>query len=620
MRKWLRRYYQQYLDAVRSLTFADRDTAEEWATWMRKQWEENGKISISQQKGLLWEVRSALKADLGDEHVALKTMKFSTGEWIEANRPTSQRIAEQNSKQRILTPRVVNAIVTKGTQILSSREWADIAAGLAVLTGRRSTEVMKTATFTPKTDYSVTFSGALKRKGEQTPVVFEIPTLCRAEYILKAIQRLREVVPTNHLTETQVNNRYSRSVAQSCNHHFADLVEPPVGKDNLYTHLFRKIYATIATYFYCPLDVDDAEYRAEIQGHFSGHENLSLAERRSIASDRNYRAYIILDEENKSQKGTRLHWQGVKVIEAFAATSSQFSQQPEFIERQRKEQAQSTMTSNKPEKRDFTSLSIWRDEKERWNNVLNEIVPEQANRKEDRVSLLLEWIENQLNNQDGTPPANSTVDASVPALNSKLQEHDIAIAQLRGELEVLKIRLSRGGEDSLQENRITELERENTALRLERDQAIAKLDQFRTLLTENSNEESSQEQKSAAYDNEEISYSTASVLEQQSSEPLKPRQRQSSDLLLDPDIERALKSIMAYNDSCTTHAEKWAISYPVMKDLLAKISKTTQSKIKAVFDAHEHQIEQHHRKHSLGQRHNRKHQDESITDVIRDFG
>ncbi|MEM7770034.1 MAG: protelomerase family protein [Cyanobacteria bacterium P01_A01_bin.37] len=436
MRSWLQKHYKHYVKQVEHLTPGDRTEAEQWAQWMRAQWDEYGMTKLTQQKDLMREVRASLKVDLkSDDHIALQTMTFTREEWIEANRRNIQRTASQNEQQVILSPKTVNTIVSRATQLLASREWYDIAAGLAVLTGRRSTEVLKTAEFSSCSEFSVLFSGALKRKGELTSVTFEIPTLCRAEYVLNGLAKLRTIITTTALSESEVNNRLSNSVAQACDRHFADIVPAPLGRDNLYTHLFRKIYATIATYFYCPPTVDEAEYRAHIQGHFSGHEHLSLAERRTIASDRHYRTYIILDDLNRTAKGIRLNWQGVRVVEDF-----------------------------------------------------------------------------RLGTED--------LDLIAPT---------------------------------------TEPKREIVAIHKKRP------------------------------------------------EPTKP---------LDIEVVEAVQAIIEYNNSCRNHADKWVISYPVMKDLLASIGKATQSKIKAVFDANSELIDQHHREHGLSSKHNRCHTGESVTEVI----
>lgn len=86
---------------------------------------------------------------------------------------------------------------------------------------------------------------------------------------------------------------------------------------------------------------------------------------------------------------------------------------------------------------------------------------------------------------------------------------------------------------------------------------------------------------------------------------------------LDSDANRALEAIMEYNNQPGRSLdEKWAISYPVMKDLLTQVGSSTQSKIRAVFEARRGEIERHHRQHDLGERHNRKHSGESISNFI----
>jgi hypothetical protein len=89
-------------------------------------------------------------------------------------------------------------------------------------------------------------------------------------------------------------------------------------------------------------------------------------------------------------------------------------------------------------------------------------------------------------------------------------------------------------------------------------------------------------------------------------------------IAVDPDALRALQAILHYNDhTATTHADRWAISFPVMKDLLKQLGKATQPKIDAVLRANVETIQQHHQKYGLGDRHNRAHQGHSISEVIR---
>jgi hypothetical protein len=87
---------------------------------------------------------------------------------------------------------------------------------------------------------------------------------------------------------------------------------------------------------------------------------------------------------------------------------------------------------------------------------------------------------------------------------------------------------------------------------------------------------------------------------------------------LDPDALRALHAILDFNDhTATSHGDRWAISFPVMKDLLKQVGKASQPKIDAVLRANHGVIREHHQKHGLGDRHNRAHQGRSISEVIK---
>jgi hypothetical protein len=91
----------------------------------------------------------------------------------------------------------------------------------------------------------------------------------------------------------------------------------------------------------------------------------------------------------------------------------------------------------------------------------------------------------------------------------------------------------------------------------------------------------------------------------------------SSSSDLDPNVNLALEAIFNYNNQSDLDKEdKWAVSYPVMKDLLKQVGAATQPKIKQVFDARRKEIDRHHQSHGLSSRHNRVHGDRSISDFI----
>jgi Telomere resolvase len=216
MRKWLQTLVDEYLPAVAPLQHSDDDRAQAiaWANWMRQHWAQHGLADLKQQRNLMTDVRSAIKMHLGTDHVALETMNFTMAEWTTINNPISEQVARRNENIVLLDN--PDAIVAQAVRLLESREWADIAAGVVVLTGRRSGEVLGSAEFRLKSQWSVNFTGALKRRGEVQRLSFEIPTLTTAERVIKALDKLRTICPTQGLSAQQINQKYSHAVATAC--------------------------------------------------------------------------------------------------------------------------------------------------------------------------------------------------------------------------------------------------------------------------------------------------------------------------------------------------------------------------------------------------------------------
>jgi Telomere resolvase len=246
-------------------------------------------------------------------------VKHEKEEWEKINRAGDDAVA----KRPTLFIENPIAIVEKAEELLNSRDWYDLAAGLAVLTGRRCAEVMKTAVFEYKTPYSVMFTGALKRGGETVTLTFEIPTLTGAEKIVASIAKLREWMPTEGMTKIEVNNHYAGAIIKSCDRHFTGLVPPREdedGKDNnLYTHLFRAVYATIAAHWFCPPRLPEGEFKSYIQGHFQILDENDPTLRNNISSGRHYSDYAIGDGNGNrdGRLGIRLGEPDVVVVEAF---------------------------------------------------------------------------------------------------------------------------------------------------------------------------------------------------------------------------------------------------------------------------------------------------------------
>lgn len=580
MQKWLQTLTDEYLQSAEKLAASDEAGFQKLALWMRDRFVAHGATELRQQRNLMTAVRAVLREKFGTEHLALQTMNFSSEEWIQINSVIAQRAAAQNESQVILSPETVNALVSRATQLLLSRSWADVAAALAVLTGRRSTEVLKTASFTLKTPYSVVFTGALKRRGEATTLSFEIPTLCQAQYVVTALSKLRSALPTQTMTPQQVN-QFADDVCAACNKYFADLIPAPEGRDNLYTHLFRKVYATIATYFDCPENVDEAEFRAHIQGHFSGHEHLTLAQRRTIESDRHYRSYCIQDENGNMRKGVRLGRQGIEVLEIFR--KQQFTDDTAMA---KKKQQTGTESREVAQGKLEGSRKRLLKRPELPADLLDQMMLSMAQRGvkgsyADVFEALLQSVDRLQAELAAEKQKNAGGLNAVNWFTKQVDELRDRIALLEQENAALKT-------SQVKPETIAALNSENARLQAELKATQGRLESIQQLF-------SPPAATAAPIAPAPAPVPTAATVPTHSA-PIAPapiaspapacpnnnsikRNPEFADSELDPDTERALFAIIHHNQSVSSNADRWAISVNAMKDLLKQIGKSYQPKL-----------------------------------------
>ena len=647
MRKWLQELVdKQYLPAIAALqdTPEGRAAAQTWADWMKQQWANHGLKALKQQRNLMTDVRNAIKHQLGEEHFALESMNFTVDEWIQINQPIDDQVANRNEHQTLLDPKAVNALVTRAVKLLASREWADIAAGLAVLTGRRSAEILATAQFEYKTPYSVTFTGALKRKGETQQLSFEIPTLAQAEYIINALNKLRQIVDTEGMDNTDINQKYSDAVARACDRHFADLVPKREGRDNLYTHLFRSVYAAIATHWYCPPRVADIEFKAAIQGHFTVLDQANPEKRRSLAANRHYSDYKMGNGEGNidGRQGIKLGQPGIEVIEMFKDKPTQ--------------NGKTAQSTDSMAKRARSLLHIFADERDRWLSVLDQLEPQEIHQPE-KTSVLLTWIEQQLKAAQSPPEADQL---SVEAVSAPPEPPATAlpvidnlasgIAFLTTELQAAKAQnteLERQRDQSKAEaagyqQQVSQLQQVNAQLQAELaqfHQAQVQLEPLLKLLqgahaqpaptAPTLSQLIAQPAAPTAISTPPTTIPAPSPTSPQAAaqaisapaaiatKPTVPKHPRRSGGT-EAKVNRIIDAILAYNNTPgLTHTDKWAISFPVVKELGKPIGATYQKVIQQVFQARQAELEAHHQRHGLGSRHNRGKDLSQLTQLIR---
>ncbi|MGL5833219.1 MAG: protelomerase family protein [Waterburya sp.] len=611
---WLRKLLGERLPQLdhRDISYQD------WFEQILEVMEQRGLVEPRQQKNYLSDIRNAIKI-LNPSHPALEIVNFDKETWIEINNNDTERIAQRTTKL-LKDP---NAIVQVAIKLLKSYQWSEIAAGLAVVTGRRCAEVIQTAIFENKTPYSVMFTGSLKRRNEPVKCVFEIPTLCEADLILDAIARLRAKLGKEvmGLSLRQINSKYSGAVANKCDLYFSQLVPPrEEDEDNLYTHLFKAIYATIASYWYCPPTVPVIEFRAAICGHYQILDEQNLRLRRSIAAGRNYFDYQISDGQGNldGRLGIKLHLPGVQVIEPFAhakrapgqASPELILGQPDsFAHSSSRQQVNLTMTSSNssPTNQVIPSFLLSR---------LELIATKLGLSITETISALFNWTEVGLSLAESL---------GVEALDP--QSLFEAVEQLK-QPSSLKV--------TEQQNQINS-EPQSHQSQAEINEIIKDLSASNKLLTQllsratipdavsfesfsqppnggKSNGTGNKHQSLNSFaPKADISVSTSNDQQNPPKDP-KSRHSQPKSLKAEEDVNRAIDLIMAFNNQDgLAHNERHYIGIGTLR----KVTRRGHTVIKRVLEARKAEIQQHHSLHELNTTHNcRGYSRPSINHVI----
>jgi hypothetical protein len=315
---WLQDRWAGLFPALQALTVAQEAEIERLCTEEIEYWRSRG-ISQGALKGPMTATRKEIKSwplteansyvnprTRQKEHIALKYMNFSTEEWAAINAPSQARFEERLEDIKFIEN--PDAVVAKAAALLASPHWYEIAAGLAVVCGRRYEELISVGQLFPKTAYSLNFKGQLKRK-DQTLPPYEIPTLVEAAAVLDAWRRLRDLGA----------GADGRLVSEAAEKHFSSLVPGRAGGD-LYTHLFRAVYGCIAVFYYAPPEVLALRYLATIYGHYWVLES-SGKQQHDYTATLHYSDYAIGDAAIAAaagkRQGIKLGVPGVEVLEVF---------------------------------------------------------------------------------------------------------------------------------------------------------------------------------------------------------------------------------------------------------------------------------------------------------------
>ncbi|MGH2478663.1 MAG: protelomerase family protein [Ktedonobacteraceae bacterium] len=327
---WLAQRWEMLLEVLEPLTVDQEDQiaqicAEEIAAWKARPSMKSLsslKEPMSDTRNMIRELplterNSWLNPKTGKrEHIALKHLNYSESEWAAMDKQSEDRLQQRMENQQLLDHPA--EIVAKAQTLLASTAWPEVAVALAVCTGRRLSEILKTGGLHACTLHSVIFSGELKRV-DAVLKPYEIPVLAPAPEVLRAWSRLRTMVDCSQMEVEAIGKAYSSEVAAAAERHFSTLVPMArAGKTGLFAHLFRAVYPRIAVYWFCPVTVTDIFYVPTILGHYwaSGDDEM---QRRNYMSTLHYYDYRIGDGQGNidGRQGLRLAEPGVEVLEVF---------------------------------------------------------------------------------------------------------------------------------------------------------------------------------------------------------------------------------------------------------------------------------------------------------------
>ncbi len=586
--QWLRQLLAEHLPSLITLSDSDADLeiAQQWDSMIKGLFAARGLTSLSQQKNLITDVRNAIKV-FDPHHPTLSVIGFSSHEWIEINSAASAA-TEHRTTQFLAQPQ---AIANKAADLLHSPQWSEVAAGLAVATGRRVSEILQTAEFSLQSNYSVLFTGAAKRRDESIPLSFEIPTLVKAQSVLDAIANLRRDIHTEGLTNRQINDKYEQAVAQQCERHFRDLVPLRDGKNNLYTHLFRAVYATIAAHWFCPPTVSDLEFRAYIQGHFKILHETNPEKRTSMAAQRHYWDYKISDGQGNidGRLGIKLQQPGVQVLSAFS-------------------QSTTTPTTDSSSYRDLVHLRVARNDRNSLATIQDQL---HLSHRAAAFGFVVELAQSFLTTADTLHLSTQELMAQLPSLLEQLSSTPTTKKEAETpEPEILEDNFPLTDNQQLSLNLIdadgTDTTRSDSATDEKSVDSVDNLHSHSLLQRMDRQQQSLENLTHAIHGLVQVltpNAATVSTPPTPKPPPTAPTPRQLRSQRSRDKVNRYVNAIMAYNDVPNRpHADKWLVSIAALK----KLTHSGQTVIYDVQEQRQAEIQAHHLKHQLHQYHNQK--------------
>ncbi len=205
----------------------------------------------------LTKYRKALKSD---STLVLNALRLKKEQQNDIEKAYTKKIAKQQKK--LIKIRKYNSMILKAIELLDSNSYAEICSALCFLTGRRMTEILKTAKFTNSKNSKkvMYFKGQLKTKSLSQK--YEIYVLGNSKTKCKqALKRLRDIKDTKEMTNLEVSRKFETTVNARVNALFSEFI------GRCTAHDLRKAYATICAELHKKKSQTKNSFFSQILGH-----------------------------------------------------------------------------------------------------------------------------------------------------------------------------------------------------------------------------------------------------------------------------------------------------------------------------------------------------------------
>jgi integrase len=207
------------------------------------------------------------------EHWALTYLKYSPAVYESIDKRSQETNREKQLNLRLVPVERYLEMLRGFLEKKGRFEARWLATAIAGLTGRRFAEVVSKGTFS-LTDhpYLLRFEGQLKSRAGHGDG-YDIVTLFPAAEVLEAIERLRKLPEVKAIAKLKgaalstALNAFNQKLNSVTGKVLIQVVPPLEGKKGVSVHNLRSLYGAIAVHFFCP----ELQHEYAFVQHFLGH-------------------------------------------------------------------------------------------------------------------------------------------------------------------------------------------------------------------------------------------------------------------------------------------------------------------------------------------------------------